>query len=99
MVESVLCVWGRFGTATSACSSSARRQERVPASAISRVSALDWTGTLVLNPIGFALVGPLAAIIGVSATLIGAGTLTAIATLAVIAVPSVRNLRTGDVVQ
>jgi hypothetical protein len=40
------------------------------------------------------LVGPVAAIIGISTTLIGAGILTAIATLAVIAVPSVRNLRT-----
>jgi len=69
-------------------------QEQIPEAAISRVSALDWTGTLVLNPIGFALVGPLAAIIGISATLIGAGTLTVIATLAVLAVPSVRNLRT-----
>jgi hypothetical protein len=69
-------------------------QEQIPEHAISRVSALDWTGTLVLNPIGFALVGPLAATIGTSTTLIGAGTLTAIATLAVIAVPSIRNLRT-----
>lgn len=69
-------------------------QEQVPAAAISRVSALDWTGTLVLNPIGFALVGPVAAIIGISTTLIGAGILTAVATVAVIAVPSVRNLRT-----
>jgi MFS family permease len=68
-------------------------QQRVPERALSRVSALDWTGTLALNPLGFALVGPLAAAIGVRATLIGSGVLTALATLAVLAVPSVRNLR------
>ena len=68
-------------------------QQQVPERALSRVSALDWTGTLVLNPLGFALVGPLAAALGVRATLIGSATLTIVATLAVLAVPSVRNLR------
>jgi MFS family permease len=68
-------------------------QQHVPERALSRVSALDWTGTLALNPLGFALAGPLAAAIGVRATLIGSAVLTALATLAVLAVPSIRNLR------
>ena len=68
-------------------------QQRVPEHALSRVSALDWTGTLALNPLGFALVGPVAAAIGVRTTLIGSAALTAFATLSVLAVPSVGNLR------
>jgi MFS family permease len=68
-------------------------QQHVPERALSRVSALDWTGTLVLNPLGFALVGPLAATVGVRATLVGSAVLTAAATLCVMCVPSVRNLR------
>ena len=68
-------------------------QQHVPERALSRVSALDWTGTLVLNPIGFAIVGPVAAGVGARATLIGSSVLTAVATLAVLAAPSVRNLR------
>src|ERR671930_2392704 len=68
-------------------------QQHVPERALSRVSALDWTGTLVLNPLGFALVGPLAAAVGVRATLVGSAVLTAVATACVVTVPSVRNLR------
>jgi MFS family permease len=68
-------------------------QQRVPANAISRVSAIDWTGTLVLNPIGFAVIGPIAAGLGIRATLIGSAALTAASTLTTIAVPSVRNLQ------
>jgi MFS family permease len=87
MVRSIGLAWGDALWHTTV-------QEQIPEAAISRVSALDWTGTLVLNPIGFALVGPLAAVIGISTTLIVTGSLTVVATLAVLAVPSVRNLRT-----
>jgi MFS family permease len=68
-------------------------QEHVPERALSRVASLDWTGTLLLNPLGFALIGPLAAVVGVRATLVGSALLTAAATISVISVPSVRNLR------
>jgi len=73
-------------------------QQRIPESAISRVSAIDWTGTLVLNPLGFALVGPLAAGIGIRTTLIASALLTLGSTLVVLAVPTVRNLRADDLV-
>ena len=43
--------------------------QHVPASARSRVSAYDWLGSLALQPVGYALIGPLAAGIGVSAAL------------------------------
>ena len=73
-------------------------QQRISESAISRVSAIDWTGTLVLNPLGFALVGPLAAGIGIRTTLIASALLTLGSALVVLAVPSVRNLRADDLV-
>jgi MFS family permease len=68
-------------------------QQRVPEAALSRVSAIDWTGTLVFNPLGFAVVGPLAAVVGVRATLLAAAALTAAATISALSVPSVRQLR------
>jgi MFS family permease len=68
-------------------------QEHVPERALARVSSLDQTGTLTLVPLGFALVGPFAALVGVRATLIGSAILTAAATACVVSVPSVRNLR------
>jgi MFS family permease len=67
-------------------------QQRIRESAISRVSAIDWAGSLVLNPIGLALVGPLAAGIGIRTTLIATASLTLAATVGCMAVPSVRNL-------
>jgi MFS family permease len=71
-------------------------QQHIPEAAISRVSAIDWTGTLVLNPVGFAIVGPIAAGIGIRTTLIGSAGLTAASTLATLAVPSVRRLRNDE---
>ena len=68
-------------------------QEHVPERAISRVISLDQTGTLAFVPLGFALVGPFSAVVGVRATLVGSAILTAGATLWVVSVPSVRNLR------
>jgi predicted MFS family arabinose efflux permease len=48
-------------------------QQRIPASALSRVSAYDWMGSLVLLPVGLALTAPVAAGIGISTTLIASG--------------------------
>lgn len=67
--------------------------QHVPAAARSRVSAYDWFGSLALEPLGLALVGPLAAGIGISTTLwLGTATLVS-CQLAVLSVPSVRRLR------
>jgi MFS family permease len=68
-------------------------QEHVPERAISRVISLDQTGTLAFVPLGFALVGPFSAVVGVRATLVGSAILTAAATVCAVSVPSVRNLR------
>lgn len=51
--------------------------QQIPAEAYSRVVAYDWFGSLALEPIGLALVGPLAAGIGISTTLwLGAAAVT-----------------------
>jgi hypothetical protein len=49
-------------------------QKQVPPAALSRVSAYDWLGSIAFVPLGYALAGPLAGAIGISATLwLGAG--------------------------
>jgi len=66
--------------------------QHIPPQALSRVLAYDWFGSLALEPLTLALVGPLAAGIGISTTLwIGAATITICQAL-VLLVPSVRRL-------
>lgn len=66
-------------------------QHDVPASEQSRVSSWDYLGSLALQPLGLAATGPIAAAIGVSTTLYAAGILFALLTVAVLAIPAVRN--------
>ncbi|MEJ7567913.1 MAG: MFS transporter [Gaiellaceae bacterium] len=70
-------------------------QRNVPEHAISRISSFDWFGSVALNPIGYALIGPLAAFVGVAETLAVAAALNIAVSLMVVLVPSVRALR-GD---
>ena len=63
----------------------------VPTGLLGRVSALDWLVSIGLTPISFALAGPLAETFGVEATLIGAGILAGIASIAFLAVPGIRD--------
>jgi MFS family permease len=67
-------------------------QEQIPPRALSRVSSYDWLVSLIFQPIGFMLVGPISEGIGVFATLVGAATLGVAANLAVLLVASVRRL-------
>jgi MFS family permease len=66
-------------------------QTEVPPEELSRVSSWDYLGSLVLAPAGLVAVGPVAAAIGVSATLYGAAAAVALLSLAVLAVAAVRN--------
>jgi Transmembrane secretion effector len=66
------------------------KQRHVPASLLGRVSSLDWLISIGLLPLSFALTGPVSSAIGVRATLIGAGVLGAIVTLAALFIPGVR---------
>lgn len=67
--------------------------QHVPAAARSRVSAYDWFGSLALEPLGLALVGPLAAGIGISTTLWLAAAVILACQFGTLSVPSVRRLR------
>lgn len=66
-------------------------QQHVPDHLISRLSSFDWLGSVALNPIGYALVGPLAHRIGVAETLYLAAALNACVTLGLASVPTIRR--------
>jgi MFS family permease len=68
-------------------------QERIPPQALSRVSSYDWLGSLVLQPAGYALAGPIAATIGISATLLVGAGLQASSSIGIALTPAVRGLR------
>ncbi len=69
-------------------------QRNIPEHALSRISSYDWLGSVALNPIGYALIGPVAAAIGTRETLVIAGILNVVVCLSVLLVPSVRSIRT-----
>jgi DHA3 family tetracycline resistance protein-like MFS transporter len=68
------------------------KQRHVPRELLGRVSSLDWLISIGLLPVSFALTGPVSAAIGVRTTMIAAGTLGAIVTLAAMFVPGTRVL-------
>jgi MFS family permease len=68
-------------------------QQEVPGAALSRVTSFTFGLALVLQPIGFALVGPVSSAIGDRATLIGSAAATLACSLLVLSVRGVRELR------
>ena len=67
-------------------------QRHVPTQALSRVSAYDWFGSMLFQPIGLAIAGPLAAGVGTSSALwIAAAGVLATSAMC-LATPSVRAL-------
>jgi hypothetical protein len=72
-------------------------QENVPDAVLSRVAAYDWMGSTALRPLGYAAVGPIAALVGVGVTLGVAGVLTALLMLGSLAIPAIRGLRSTRV--
>jgi MFS family permease len=67
--------------------------QHIPPESLSRVLAYDWFGSLALEPVGLALIGPLAAGLGTSTTLwLGAAVIT-VCQACVLLVPSVRHLQ------
>jgi predicted MFS family arabinose efflux permease len=71
-------------------------QERIPPQALSRVSSYDWLGSLVLQPVGYVLAGPIAATIGVSATLLVGAGVQAASSVGIALTPAVRGLRAKE---
>lgn len=68
-------------------------QENVPQEKLSRVYSYDALGSFVLIPVAQALIGPIAEAFGTRATLFGASALVLAATIGVLGVRDVRNLR------
>ena len=71
-------------------------QQHIPPASLSRVSAYDWFGSLLCQPLGLALAGVAAAGIGMSQTLWIAAAVDLAAVAAIVAAPSVRHLQRLD---
>jgi MFS family permease len=69
------------------------KQRLVPAHLLGRVSSVDWFVSIALVPISYALAAPVASVIGVRQTLIGAGLLGAAVTFAFLYLPGMRDPR------
>jgi len=68
------------------------KQRHVPASMLGRVSSLDWLISIGLLPLSFALTAPVAALVGVRATLIGAAVIGGVFTLGALLLPGMRDI-------
>jgi MFS family permease len=67
-------------------------QELIPPESLARVSSFDWLGSRAFQPAGYALAGPLAAVIGIPATLAAGAAAHASASVAIALTPAVRRL-------
>ncbi len=85
-----LTVFGTLWTTT--------MQREIPAEVLSRVSAYDWFGSLVFLPIGMALIGPIARVLGMTTTIVGAAVFLGLFVGATLLVPSVTGMRAPVVV-
>ena len=72
------------------------KQRHVPSAMLGRVSSLDWLISIGLLPVSFALTAPVAAAIGVRATLVGAAVVGAMVTLGALFLPGMREIEKGD---
>ena len=68
------------------------KQRLVPAELLGRVSSFDWFISIGLLPVSFALTAPVAAAIGVRSTLVWAGVLGGMVTLAALFIPGMRRI-------
>jgi DHA3 family tetracycline resistance protein-like MFS transporter len=69
-------------------------QQLVPARLLGRVESVDWLVSVGLVPVSFALTGPLAGLVGARGTLVGAGVLGGLATIAFLFFPGMRETET-----
>jgi MFS family permease len=70
-------------------------QTQIPAPLLNRVYAYDVAGSLMILPIGRALAGPAAQLAGARTVLFAAACLGIAGCVALLAVPAIRNLRSG----
>ena len=68
------------------------KQRHVPGSMLGRVSSLDWLVSIGLLPLSFALTAPVAGLVGVRTTLIGAAVIGGAFTLGALFLPGMRAI-------
>jgi hypothetical protein len=68
-------------------------QAEIPPESLSRVSAYDWLGSFAFNPVGAALVGPIAAGVGIAPALLACSALAFAVNAWLLTVPGVRHMR------
>lgn len=68
-------------------------QREIPSEVLARVSAYDWLFSLVLLPIGFAIVGPISSAVGIRATFLYPSLYLVVSSLLTLAVPAVRAMQ------
>jgi DHA3 family tetracycline resistance protein-like MFS transporter len=73
------------------------KQVLVPARLLGRVSSFDWFISIGLVPLSFIFTGPAAAAFGPRATLVGAGVLGGVVTLAFLFLPKMRDIERSGV--
>ena len=67
-------------------------QAKVPGDVLSRVSSYDWFGSIMINPLGFALIGAVAAGYGVGPVLLAAIVIQVVVRAALLVSPSIRGV-------
>jgi predicted MFS family arabinose efflux permease len=72
-------------------------QHAIPRQKLARVSAYNWMGAMAFLPIGYAIAGPVASVIGMSTSLVIGAVWIVVTTLAVISVRDVRDFRLREV--
>lgn len=68
-------------------------QREIPTEVLSRVSAYDWFGSLIFLPLGYAIVGPVASVLGIHAMFIIGSAFLIVGVAVILLIPSVRHIR------
>jgi predicted MFS family arabinose efflux permease len=68
-------------------------QARVPRNVLSRVSSYEWLGSIAINPLGFALIGVVAAGFGVGPVVLTAMCIQIVVRFALLLAPPIRGVR------
>jgi predicted MFS family arabinose efflux permease len=71
-------------------------QQQIPSDQLSRVYSYDALGSFVFIPLGAAVAGPVADLVGVTEALVGAAAVIVVATALVLLIDEVRDLRRID---
>ena len=71
-------------------------QQQIPSDQLSRVYSYDALGSFVFIPLGAAVAGPVADLVGVTEAIVGAAAVIVVATALVLLIDQVRDLRRTD---